>query len=188
MKGYKGFSKGLICKDKQYAENTIFEEDAARICECGMHFCESPLDVLDHYPLIGSDGELNEFAEVEALGDVKTDDNRKFCTDRLKVGAKITIPRLGQLAGEFLREKITHEAKSSAVNGGDYAQQVGGGNAIMVSGEGSRYKAGLHSLLIAYWYDKDGNLAWKAAQIDGEVLKPDTWYTLKDGEFVEAEG
>lgn len=25
MKGYKGFRKGLICKDKQYAENTIFE-------------------------------------------------------------------------------------------------------------------------------------------------------------------
>ena len=27
MKGYKGFEKGLICKRKQYAENTVFEED-----------------------------------------------------------------------------------------------------------------------------------------------------------------
>ena len=25
----------------------------------------------------------------------------------------------------------------------------------------------------------------KSAQIDGETLKPDTWYTLKGGEFVE---
>lgn len=26
MKGYKGFRKGLICKDKQYAENTILKK------------------------------------------------------------------------------------------------------------------------------------------------------------------
>ena len=28
---------------------------------------------------------------------------------------------------------------------------------------------------------------WKAGVVDGENLKPDVWYTLKDGEFVEAE-
>lgn len=27
----------------------------------------------------------------------------------------------------------------------------------------------------------------KAAQIDGETIKEDTWYTLKNGEFVEVE-
>ena len=37
--------------------------------------------------------------------------------------------------------------------------------------------------------DDDGNIAeWKAGVIDGETLKADTWYTLKDGEFVEVEG
>ena len=30
-------------------------------------------------------------------------------------------------------------------------------------------------------------IAVKAAIIDGVALKPDTWYTLKDGEFVEVE-
>ena len=25
-KGFKGFKKGLICRGKQYAENTVFEE------------------------------------------------------------------------------------------------------------------------------------------------------------------
>lgn len=24
MKGYKGFDKGLVCLDKQYAENTVY--------------------------------------------------------------------------------------------------------------------------------------------------------------------
>ena len=28
-------------------------------------------------------------------------------------------------------------------------------------------------------------LGIKAAIIDGDILKPNTWYTLKDGEFVE---
>lgn len=31
MKGYKAFEKGLICKDKQYSENTVFEESDAII-------------------------------------------------------------------------------------------------------------------------------------------------------------
>ena len=35
MKGYKAFGEGMICKDKQYAENTIFEEKAAKPCVCG---------------------------------------------------------------------------------------------------------------------------------------------------------
>ena len=28
---------------------------------------------------------------------------------------------------------------------------------------------------------------WKAAVVDGEKIKPDTWYTVKNGEFQEAE-
>ena len=30
MRGYKAFEKGLICKGKQYAENTVFEEEKSR--------------------------------------------------------------------------------------------------------------------------------------------------------------
>ena len=55
MKGYKGFNPGLICKDKQYQENTVFEEPEAKIFEKGMRFCENPFDVLDYYDLIRSD-------------------------------------------------------------------------------------------------------------------------------------
>ena len=49
MKGYKGFAPGLVCRGKQYAENTVFEERDAEICKSGMHFCENPFDVLDYY-------------------------------------------------------------------------------------------------------------------------------------------
>lgn len=29
-------------------------------------------------------------------------------------------------------------------------------------------------------------VTWKAVTVDGETIKADTWYTLKDGELVEA--
>ena len=54
MKGYKGFYPGLICEPdiehkKQYAENTVYEEDKAECCKSGMHFCKYPLDVFEFY-------------------------------------------------------------------------------------------------------------------------------------------
>lgn len=88
MKGYKAFDPGMICRGKQYAENTVFEEESAVICKSGMHFCKEPLDVLEHYPLVNNDGEITEFAEVEALDEPVTDDNKKYCTKKLKIGAK----------------------------------------------------------------------------------------------------
>ena len=30
MKGYKGYKNDLTCKGKQYAENTVFENEKAR--------------------------------------------------------------------------------------------------------------------------------------------------------------
>ena len=32
-----------------------------------------------------------------------------------------------------------------------------------------------------------GISVWKAGVVDGKTLKADTWYTLKDGEFVKVE-
>ena len=67
MKGFKAFGKDMVCRGKQYEENKIFEESKAVICWRGMHFCKNPFDVLDYYPLIDSNGNIVEVAEVEAL-------------------------------------------------------------------------------------------------------------------------
>ena len=71
MKGYKGFYPGLICEPdnehkKQYAENTVYEEDEAECCRSDMHFCKYPLDVFGYYPPVTDEG-VSEYAEVEAL-------------------------------------------------------------------------------------------------------------------------
>lgn len=97
MKGYKGFNKGMICRGKQYAENTVFEEPEANICENGMHFCKNPLDVLDFYDFMADNGEPNEFAAVEALGEAKTDNYQKYCTKKLKIGAKLSLAEFIQV-------------------------------------------------------------------------------------------
>ena len=60
--GYKGFEKGLVCRNKQYKENTIFEEPEARLCETGMHYCQTPLDVLFYYPIINDKAYPAEYA------------------------------------------------------------------------------------------------------------------------------
>ena len=61
-----------------------------------------------------------------------------------------------------------------------------------MTGYKSKAKAGVGSAIVVCergeWNGKVYPLlAIKAAIIDGETLKPGTWYTLKDGEFVEAE-
>ena len=119
MKGYKGFEKGLICRGKQYAENTVFEEEKAVICNSGMHFCENPFDVLDYYGLVCDDGSFNDFAEVEALAEAKTDDNKKFCTTKLKVGAKLTFAGFIKACIDFVLEKTTVDIPDSKVNDKD---------------------------------------------------------------------
>ena len=39
MKGYKGFEPGLICRGKQYAENTVFEEEEAENGQYIYNYC-----------------------------------------------------------------------------------------------------------------------------------------------------
>ena len=114
MKGYKAFDKGLVCRGKQYAENTVFEEDEAVICQKGMHFCAEPMDVLDYYP------PESEFAEVEAPDEAATDDNRKYVTKKLKVGSKMSLKELINAQVKIDLQKAKEEG-----NGG-YAQGYGG--------------------------------------------------------------
>ena len=140
MKGYKGFEKGLVCRGKQYTENTVFEEETAEICKSGMHFCENPFDVLDYYGFVNDDGELNEFAEVEALDEVKTDDSKKFTTKKLKIGAKIGISGLVKAFVDFTLKKVDSE-NSVATNTGNYSAATNTGNCSVATNTGDKSAA-----------------------------------------------
>ena len=147
MKGYKAFNKGLICKGKQYTENAVFEEDEAIVCEKGMHFCKEPLDVLQYYPLVNDDGEISEFAEVEALDDALTDDNKKYCTKKLKIGAKISFAKLVQIATDFESIKIsktntTRKDSAKIGSSGDSAKIGSSGDSAKIGSSGNSAQIG----------------------------------------------
>ena len=142
MKGYKGFNKGLICKGKQYAENTVFEEERANICESGMHFCKTPVDVLDYYGFVNENGELNEFAEVEALGETLHREN-KYCTTKLKVGAKFSFGGFVRACVDFILEKTSFEnGEIETEYDADYAKIGSSGDSAQIGSSGYYAKIG----------------------------------------------
>ena len=76
----------------------------------------------------------------------------------------------------------------SALTGGYMAALTGGYRAVMRGGQKSKFRGGMWSVFAVEIRDDDYNLiGMKTGVVDGETLKPDVWYTLKDGEFVEAE-
>ena len=141
MKGYKGYEKGLICRGKQYAVGKVFEENNAEICKSGMHFCRNPLDILDYYPLIDTNGNLTEFTEVEALDEPKTDDGKKFCTKKLKIGAKLSLSEFAKASFDVAYENIKAEAEKSA------DAETGGYNATLAGGDGATLAGGYNATL-----------------------------------------
>ena len=255
MKGYKGFEKGLVCRGKQYAENTVFEEDSAEICKSGMHFCENPFDVLNYYSFVNDNGKINEFAEVESLDECKTDDHKIFTTKKLKIGAKIGINGLVKAFVDFTLSKTKSEKKftntgdrSAATNTGDYSAATNTGNRSAAVNTGDKsaatntgyysaatnsgdYSAATNSgdysaatntgyrsaaivdgkesfaiatgfygkakgklgcyIAVAEWVQKDNGefelINFKSHKVDGKTIKPDTFYTLKNGKFVKCE-
>ena len=234
-KGYKAYEPGLVCRGKQYAENTTFEEKGGNLCGSGMmHYCTNPLDCLDYYPLINDNGELNDFTTVTAE-EPPVGDGKKYATKKLHVGAKLDLKGFIKAAFSFLWESAEYEEN---IKSGDYAQLAASGCSAKLAASGDSAKlaasgysaklaasgysaklaasgdyaklaaSGKDSIVAGIGIDNIGKAAlgcwlvlaewvWseekeryipacvKAAQIDGEKLKPDTYYRLQNGEFTE---
>ena len=152
IKGYKAFGKGLICNPdgvaKQYKEHTTFEEDGD--VNLGprrkgvMHFCEDPFDVLRAYPLVNSDGKMTEFAEVEAVGDVRNYE-RQSITNKLHIGAKLNLKGFVKACVDFTIEKTKFETdkdSDSDISSGDYAKIGSSGDSAQIGSSGDYAKIG----------------------------------------------
>ena len=195
MKAYKGFNKDMTCRGFQFKEGETYETDTVKLCESGFHACEMPLDCFRYYAPADS-----EYHEVE-LEDVSPErgEDTKVCAKRIKIGAKLDIAGIVKAQIEYANE---HTGKSNAKHAtGDYgaasatgnygaASATGKDSIALAAGYQSKAKASLGSAICICerggWNGETYPLlAVKAAIIDGEVLKPDTWYTLKDGEFKE---
>ena len=239
MKGFKGFEKDFSCRGKQYEENTTYEEHGVGCCHKGvMHFCEDPWEVLKHYDLVDGNGNFSEFAEVEALGQV-WNDGEKRATNKIHVGAKLGLKGFLKACIDFTLEKTKYESNGTNLPGysaqigssgdsaqigssGYYAQIGSSGNSaqigssgdcaqigssgdcakinstgedavIMCAGRRSKAKGKKGSwITLAEWVKDEEKgryvpICVKTERVDGEKIKEDTYYTLKNGEFSEVE-
>ena len=229
-KGYKAFNPGMICNDKQYAENTDYEEVGGKICEKGMmHYCVNPFDVLNFYDLVDESGKFSDFAEVKALDQPISGADGKFATKKLHIGAKLSFAGFIKACIDYTKEQtIVNMPKSDVTTGdcakigssGHYAQigssgdsaQIGSSgdcakigssgdcaqidstgvdSVICCAGHGCTVKAKIGSwITLAEWeYSEEKGRSVprcvKTEYVDGEKIKADTWYRLKNGEFVE---
>lgn len=173
-----------------------------------MHFCENPFDVLDHYGFVDGNGHMNEFAEVESLSDTYTNDNKKYCTTKLKVGAKLSFAGFVNACVDFVIENTQFEVESDKndenvicskekgakiCSSGDYSQidSTGEDSVICCAGHGSAVKARKGSwITLAEWKRSTTKARWvpicvKTEYVDGERIKEDTFYRLVNGEFKE---
>ena len=74
----------------------------------------------------------------------------------------------------------------SALSGGNRSALSGGDWSVLRGGEGCKYRGGLWSVFAAEIYDADELIGMKTAVVDGENIKPDTWYQFDGKEFIES--
>ena len=200
IKGYKAFNRGMICKGKQYEENTTYEEKGNKICEAGvMHFCENPFDVLNYYPLIDEDGNISDFTiEKTKVETVKADDVGISSGYYAKIGSSGDSAKISS-SGDYAQ--IGSSGDSAKIGSSGYYAKItseGNNSVVMAAGCNSIAKAKIGSwITLAEWIRTDkandsGNYIWipkcvKTEYVDGERIKEDIFYKLVDGEFKEVE-
>ena len=199
IKAYKGFDKDLKCRDFQYEIGKTYEEPTAELCNSGFHACEYPLDVFAYY----APGDMSRYCEVDLddVSDKKGNDDSKRCGKKIAVKAEIGIAGLVKASVDFVMENIKDEKKAST-NTGDYAASTNTGSRSKadVSGKGSvpaalgidsKAKGALGCWIVLAEWAQDDEYNWhrtdvQCFKVDGENIKPDTWYKLKNGDLVEA--
>ena len=79
----------------------------------------------------------------------------------------------------------------SNLAGGDSSNLAGGKSSLIVGRNAAKAKGGLHSVLVLTEWEWQGDdyipVCVKAEIVDGETVKADTWYKLKNGNLVEVE-
>ena len=172
-----------------------------KVCSRGFHACESPLEVFDHYSMIGS-----RFCEVEQDGNIsKEDRGTKICSSKIKIKAELKLDNMINLGVEWLKditspEKIKTSIKDNSSgdgakigSSGNYAKidSTGEGCVIMCAGINSVAKASKGSwITLSEWSYSNKKKRYipvcvKTEFVDGEKIKADTYYKLAGGVFKE---
>ena len=210
MKAYKAFNRDMTCKGFQYEEGKTYElpeGEEAKLCENGFHACERAVDVLGYYE--AGQSVIHE-VEVDDV-DPKRGDDTKLAARKIHIGARLNVGQLVQATFEYNKEHCTEEHTDPKQASADYrgaasagsfgaasagesgaavsrgSAEVGENGIAAARGNGCKVRGGMGSVLVLAEEKTDDYdiTAWKAVVVDGEDVKADTWYALKDGELVE---
>ena len=208
LKAFKGFDKRLRCRGFQYEVGKEYQESEAALCRKGFHACENPLDTFRYYP--PTDSRYCE-VEIDDNGQRNSDDS-KVCGEKIKIGAEIGLDGVIKAGAQFIFEMCKGSAEDHASGlRGNAAASGWSGNAAAYGWSGTATVTGRYGgakalgpdCLATAWgpeskaMGKPGN--WlvlsehktgaivdaRLVRVDGEIIKPDTWYTLRRGEIVE---
>jgi hypothetical protein len=215
MKCFKGFDKDLKCRDFQYEIGKKYTEQKADICNYGFHACEFPMDVFNYYPPSYSrycevDLEANDQkshddskrvgkkisvkAEIGIAGIIKAGvEYIKEQVDWKNDNATNTGYQSAATNTGYQSAATNTGNQSAATNTGNYSAAIveGKESIALATGINSKAKGKIGCFIVlAEW--KEINHEYhivdvKSAKVDGKNIKEDTFYTLKDGKFVEAD-
>ena len=209
---YKGFDKNMKCRGFQYEVGKEYEMDGeVKCCNQGFHACKSPMEVWDYYDMFDSRyAEVEQSGKIDA-----GENSTKVCSSRIKIKAELKLADIINIGVEWLKDITSpSKVKADGVlnDNGDRRKQIGSsgysakigssGNyakidstgedsVIMCAGNSSRAKAKVGSwITLAEWewsYEKkrDVPVCVKTEYVDGENIKADIWYQLKNRKFVE---
>ena len=211
MIGYKGFDKDFKCRNMQYEVGKTYIEKEAKLCEKGLHFCENPLDVFAYYS--PADGKFAEIEADDVSSETGNDSKR--VARKLTVKTEINLFKLVKLGVEYIKTQIDWDNNkesntgnySAATNTGDYSAATNTGNRSAATNTGYRSAATVDGkesvaislgasgyakgaigcwIVLAEWDTKSGHrVDVKSFYVDGEKVKANTFYILRNGELVE---
>ena len=209
---YKAFDKNMKCRGFQYEVGKEYEMDGEiKCCNRGFHACKSPIEVWDYYDMLNSRfAEVEQSGKID-----KEEKSTKVCSSHIKIKAELKLADIINIGVEWLKDitspskikmdealndngdrnkKIGSSGSSAKIgSSGDYAKidSTGEDSVIMCAGNSSKAKAKVGSwITLAEWEWSDEKerhvpVCVKTEYVDGENIKANTWYQLKNRKFVE---
>ena len=203
IKAVKGFNPDMTCTPTddikfQYEKGETYEEENANVCSKGFHACELPINAFSHYPPTKS-----VYHEVEMFGKIDSSESDKTCSSKIKIGAKINIAGIIKASIDIIRRKAEEGSSASSGNCGNAASSGYCGSAkaahpnscAIAWGPESKASGVIGSHLVLAEWQSNGGIYWEEdtwtfkgatmVTVDGENIKENVWYGLRNGKVVE---
>ena len=161
MKVYKGTNKDMKCRGFQYklGETAVFDGEP-HLCEAGLHACEQPIDVLNHY----APNESRYFeADAEEVTDEREPDDSKIVAKKMTLKAEIGVPGLVKAQIEYIKNQIGFDDAIKRANAEKENHATGNRGAASATGyQGAASATGYQGAASATGYQGAASATGKA--------------------------